>query len=223
MLKKIIPLILMVASVLFVSSCQKEDEDAAFVPSASSSKAVVAVVPVIDNSHSDVSWSLSEEFTYAIYDRLAQKNQLFLIEAQKVRSLTKKLPENCNPFDQDLQWVKKIFSEDDFVVFLELVDHQETPILGQRKSSPRDCAAELNMTMRVRVLDIREAEPKIVLQELIHDSHHIPKQFTRFNFTQVAWGETTYSISPLGLAHAQFSKEIANRVTDYILIAKNKK
>jgi len=222
MLKKMIPLTVIAAAAFLASSCQKQNEETTFVPS-SSSKAVVALVPVIDNSHHDLSWSLSEEFTYSIYERLAQKNQLYLIEEQKVRSVSKKLPENCNPFDQDLQWVKKAFSENDFVVFLELVDHQENSIRGQRKSSPRDCPAELNMSMRIRVIDIRESEPKIVLQELIQDSHHIPKQFTRYNFNQVAWGETSYSISPLGLAHAQLSKEIANRITEYILIAKNKK
>ena len=140
-----------------------------------------------------------------------------------IPTITKKLPESCNPFDQDLGWVKKVFSEDDFVVFLELIDHEEATITGQRKSSLRDCPAELNMTMRLRVIDNRAAEPQIILQELLHDSHHIPKQFTRFNFTQVAWGETSYSISPLGLAHAQFSKEIATRINEYILLSKNKK
>jgi len=216
MFKKMI-LFSLIASLCALSSCYKHNQDTALAPSSSFSKPVVALVPVIDNSHSEISWNLSEELTSTIHERLAQKNQLHLIEPQKIYSITKKLPESCNPFDQDLAWVKKNFSEDEFVIFLELVDHEEVAITGQRKSSPRDCPAALNMTMRIRVIDNRDAQPKIILQELIHDSHHIPKQFTRFNFTQVAWGETSYSISPLGLAHAQLSKEIAKRVSEYIL------
>lgn len=73
--------------------------------------------------------------------------------------------------------------------------------------------------MRVRVFDLRGKEPKIVLQELIHDSHFIPRQFTQANFYQVPWGHESFSISPIGLAHAEFTKEISSRLEDYILMA----
>jgi hypothetical protein len=75
------------------------------------------------------------------------------------------------------------------------------------------------MSVRVRVIDMRGKQPKIVLQELIHDTHHIPRQFTRANFYQVAWGKESFNISPMGLAHAQLTKEIASRLEDYILLA----
>jgi len=74
----------------------------------------------------------------------------------------------------------------------------------------------------VRVLDLRTPEPKIVLQELIHDVHFIPRQFTQSNFHQIAWGQAGYETSPLGIAHEELTKEISLRLEDYIIHAMNR-
>ena len=78
------------------------------------------------------------------------------------------------------------------------------------------------MTARIKVVDLRSEKPQIVLQELIQDTHFIPKRFSRFNYEQVIWGQENYNLSPLGLAHSALSKEIARRVEDYILLANGK-
>jgi hypothetical protein len=188
--------------------------------SAQTPKPIVAVVPVIDNTNNTYDWSLSDEFSSGIYYRLSQQDHVFLVDAPHVRAKTKKLVEGQNPFGPEFSWVKKAFHGDEFVVFLELVEHQEVLKQDRKKPSAQEnCAADLNMSMRVRVFDLRDAEPKIVLQELVHDTHFIPRPFTRVNFHQVPWGDASYSISPMGLAHAEFTKEIASRLDDYILMA----
>ncbi len=183
-------------------------------------KPIVTVVPVIDSTKNDLPWSLSEEFTSSVDYRLARNNGLFLVDPVKARAAVKKMKSDQNPFGTDISWVKRTFTDEEFVVFLELVEHDE--VLRQDRKKPADpkfCSADLNISMRVRVFDLRGTEPKVVLQELLHDSHFVPRQFTHVNFYQAPWGEETFSISPMGLAHTEFTKEVASRIEDYILLS----
>ncbi|MDR2539483.1 MAG: hypothetical protein LBC45_02560 [Chlamydiales bacterium] len=180
-------------------------------------KPIVAIVPVINSTEEDSIWNLSEEFTYCITNQLAQKNHLSLINLDKT---TQGPVLGLNPFGQDISWLKKVFSHHGFVVFLELVEHNEAVRQDDKQIiDSKKCSAELLMTMRVRVFDLQKNEPKVVLQELVHESHFIPRPFTRSHFQQEKWGHEMFAISPMGLAHAQFIKHICNRLEDYILLA----
>ena len=104
---------------------------------------------------------------------------------------------------------------------LSLFEHNEAarvPHTAQiTTSNIQNCSADLNITIRLRIVDLRPFEPKIILQEMIHDTHHIPRQFTRANFYQVSWENEHFHISPLGLAHAELVKDLCNRLEEYIL------
>lgn len=194
-------------------------EDSMQQTQTASLKPIVAIVPVIDHTE-DADWNLSDEFTYCINHQLAQKNHLFLVDLDKTRAITQQFILTQNPFGQDISWLKKTFSSQEFVVFLELVEHNEVARQDNKKLvDSAKCSAELLMTMRIRVFDLRKDEPKVVLQELVHASHFIPRPFTRSNFQQEKWGHEMFTISPMGLAHSQFVKHICNRLEDYILLA----
>ncbi len=182
-------------------------------------KPIVTVIPIVDSTENDLPWNLSDELTSAIDYQLARNNNLYIIEPAKARAALKKIKGTQNPFGTDISWIKTTFTDEEFVVFFELVEHEE--VLRQDKKKPIDpqyCSADLNISMRVRVFDLRSQQPKVVLQELVHDSHFVPRQFTHVNFHQALWGEDSFSISPMGLAHKEFTKEIATRVEDYILL-----
>jgi hypothetical protein len=201
--------------------CQHaQNNQAAAVQEQPLAKPIVAVVPVIDHSHSELGWNLSEELTHSISARLLKHDQIYLANPEKVQASVRKLKETQDPFSSNLSWVKRAFSQNEFVVFMELVEHKEYPL--HTESDSQDSPAELSIAMRVRVVDIRGSEPKIVLQELLQDSQHIPRQFTRANFDQVPWGADTFDISPVGMAHAQLTKELASRLEDYILLSEQR-
>ncbi len=207
----------LVLSLLAAGCAQRDPDSQAMYDKEGRVKPVVALVPLIDRTKSDLPWNLSDELTSAIYNRLALKNKMRLIDSRKMQSSIKKLNAHQNPFSDELGWVKNIFNEEEFIVFLELVEHEEIPVSSQTPSDPQNLPAELNISVRVRVLDLRSEQPKVVLQELIHESHYIPMQFNRYNFYQIAWDKDGFSISPIGLAHAQMIKEISARLEDYIL------
>lgn len=203
--------------ILLYSCSSRSGEEQSLFYDDGKPKPVVALVPVIDRSGHDLPWDLSDEFTLSVKDRLLQKQDLFLTYPSKTL-----LQNEVNPFGADLAWMKASFPKKEFVVFMELIEHKEVPVFGKTESLPEDSPAELKMSVRLRVVDLRGQTPKIILQELIHDAQYLPKQFTRYNFFQIPWGKESYSITPLGLAHAKVVKEIASRVEDYILIAKAK-
>ncbi len=207
---------------LIAGGCDDSSQNSsqAYHQSQSQAKPVVSIVPVIDNTNSRYSWNLSDEISCSIYNRIAERNRMIVNKSSSVRDKAKHITEGQNPFGPDISWTKKLFPGDPFVVFLELVKHEEVPQQNRRKpTDPQNCSADLNMSMRIRVIDLRGNEPKVVLQELVHDSHFIPRPFTQDNFFQVAWGDDCFNISPVGLAHAEFTKEIASRIEGYILMA----
>ena len=195
------------------------DTQTAFQSAHSPSKPLVTLVPVINSTQAQVEWNLSDELSSEIFYQLSQSKELALVAPNRVRTTVKKLKNEQNPFGTDILWVKQAFATDQFVVFLELTEHDEVLRQERKKiSAPEECAADLNMSMRVRVFDVRGEEPKVVLQELIHDSHFVPRPFTHVNFYQTSWEDDNFAITPLGLAHAQFTKEISSRLKEYILL-----
>jgi len=60
-------------------------------------KPIVAIVPVIDRTINNISWSLSEEMTAAIHERLANRGSIYLVDNKKVENNVKKMAGN-NPF-----------------------------------------------------------------------------------------------------------------------------
>ena len=119
--------------------------------------------------------------------------------------------------------MKQEFDAHEFAVFLELVEHEMVSISRDKTASfPQEIPQNLKMGVRVRVIDLRGAAPKIVLQEMIRDSYYIPKTLIPTDYNAVVWGSEEYMKSSMGIAHTHIAQEIANRVSDYILLAKSR-
>ena len=198
---------------LFLGGCRSDNNSAtALIQQPVITRPIVAVVPVLDRSRHELSWNVSHELTAAIRQRLAQHETLYLLDEDQVYAMTRKAAHAQDPFGLETAWIKKGYPQNEFVSFFELVDHQEIPF-----STEEDSPAVLNVSMRVRVIDLRGETPQIVLEEIVEQSHHIPKQFTRNQVNQVPWGDEMFAISPLGIAHEKLCQELASRVEDYIL------
>jgi hypothetical protein len=212
----------LLAPLAFVSTgCQKDSNEQTAYQSRPEIRPCVTLVPVINNTKIDETfvWSLSDEFTSSIFSCLSQ-GPLYLESLPKVREMVKKCKEPQNPFGTDVSWIKKAFEKEQFVVFLELIKHEE--ILKKpnaQEIDPKSCSADLLLSMRIRIFDLRKEQPQVVLQEIVNGSHFIPRQFTTINFEQTPWGDDNFNFSPLGLAHWEFTKEIASRIEDYIGLA----
>lgn len=187
------------------------------------SKPIIALVPVFDRSGAEFSWSLSEEFTDHLRQVFLKKNNFYINTPEQINTEIGALSEANDPFAKDISWVSNAFKKEEFVVFTELVEHDIHPKRGKGsffdKFTP---SCEISLTMRVRIFDLRGDEAEIVLQELIHQSHLIPKPSDPSQQNPDQWKKFTFSITPLGLAHSQFVKEVSKRIEDYILLSKSR-
>jgi hypothetical protein len=205
-----------VALTLLLGGCGQEQTSTALIEEPLSTRPIVAIIPVIDHSRHDLSWNISHELTQSIRQRLTQHDRLYLLNEDQVYAMTRKSAQD-DPFGLETLWIKKAYSQNEFVAFFELIEHREMPIITTEGSNQEN-PAQLDITMRVRVFDLRSERPRVVLQEIVEQTHHIPRQFTRNQFNQVPWGDEMFEISPLGLAHEKICQEVASRVEDYILL-----
>ena len=214
----------MCALVLLTGCYKKSSTDVTSVAEGINIHPIVALVPVIDSSKSDLPWNVSEELSDLIFRRLAKQDKFYLTSPQKVTMQVKRVNSSQEPFSLDLTWIRRAFSGSEFAVFVELFEHVEKhrieQLLPVSHVNLKESSADLNISVRVRAVDLRGPYPKIALQEIIHETHHIPRQFTRENFYQVSWKNENFGISPLGIAHDDLVKTIASRLEEYILRAK---
>ncbi|PIS03019.1 MAG: hypothetical protein COT85_03040 [Chlamydiae bacterium CG10_big_fil_rev_8_21_14_0_10_42_34] len=177
-------------------------------------KPSVAVASMLDTTTFDASWSLSEELTDGVMNLVSNKGQIFVHARQES-------PFTDNPFGTDLSWMKREFHSEEFVAFLELVEHDFVPV--KTKGVPlQEASSNLNMSVRLRVVDLRHATPRIVLQEMIRDSYFVPKTLIPNDYSVDVWGTEGFRKTPMGIAHAQLVQDIASRISDYILLAKSR-
>jgi hypothetical protein len=203
---------------LVLGGCRKEDHGkTSLIETAIPQRPIVAIVPLLDHSRSNLNWDLSQELSETLRHRLAQKNHLYLVGESSFPNAQKYLTAR-DPFEVDTSWITKAFHDQEYVVFTELMEHLEAPITALKND--QDSPAELHLSVRVHVFDLREKTAKVILQEIVEQSHHIPRQFTKNQFSQVKWGDEAFDVSPLGIAHDSLCKEVATRIEDYILSGK---
>ncbi len=176
------------------------------------SKPVVTIAPVVDSTSSELPWSLSEEFSSLVHSNINNKKALFVAPKTEADNL---LSSNDNPFASDIKWVKERFNPNEFIVFLELIKHDTSAVKDTN-------ATNLNMSMRVRIVDIRGSEPKVILQESINESYYISKHASPTNYNNTCWGSNEYENSRMGMAHKHLAEEIVNRINDYVTLAKSR-
>ncbi len=209
------PVSLLVLSV-FAIGCTRSSDLMTRYHEDGRAKPVAFIAPMIDTASFDAPWSISEELTSMIVSQIGGTGKIYIVSKEDDSF-------GETPFGQDLSWVKKEFPSEEFAVFLELVEHELSPASkGKKNLSPHEVSFNLNMAVRLRVIDTRGQTPKIVLQEIVKDSYFIPKTLTPTDYVTACWGSAEFHKTPMGIAHSQITKEIASRVSDYILLAKSR-
>ncbi len=208
---------------LFLAGCQNnQGKDFCRFHEDGKAKPVVAMIPIIDSTSFDMSWSLSDEFTSILRKRMSLKDTLFVSQYDE----TKTISYAQEPFGADISWASSTFDSNEFIVFLEFLEHEIVPDKKYSSSAEslgnEKIAKNLNMSARIRIVDIRNKTPKIILQEVIKDSYFISKNLLQPNYEVSSWGTNEYLATPLSMAHMQFAKNIVERISDYILIAKSR-
>ncbi len=187
-------------------------------------KPTVVLVPMIDSTSYDIPWSLSDEFLSLVQNDIEQLGELYLLPKEEYESAKTK---GESPFATDLGWIKEAFASNEFIVFTEMVEHADIPANLQNNEMGsladfQETSYNLNMKLRVRIIDNRGARPKVILQEYITNSYFVPKNLIRSDYNKVIFGTTEYNSTPMSIAHTVLASELVKRISDYILLAKSR-
>lgn len=183
-----------------VSSCGKTKEEPPSPSTTAFTIPKVVFLPLHDHAKHKMSWNISEEISKLISERIEKQDKLMLVKPKNHSKLISPL----SNFDH----IKEVFQGNDFVIFMELIEHQELL---------KESSKHLEISLRLQIIDLKEIPPKVILREVVHDSHFMPDQTY---FTQVSWKEEGYEVSPVGMAHLHFAKKTAKRIEEIILLAK---
>ncbi|SCA59020.1 Uncharacterized protein AB751O23_BZ_00030 [Chlamydiales bacterium SCGC AB-751-O23] len=186
-------------------------------------KPKVALVPVTYGENFTYPWDLSKELTEDIRQEVQQQSILYLPnESEFSQHLSLRSSDMVGPHSPLL---KSLRQDHDFVVLVDLLEHSEEPYRGQSVKPVYTVYGEavtvLKMALRVTIFDVRESIPKSILQEIVHSNHMISRDGANTNYHKVIWKTDAYKISPFGLAHSRLSKEVANRLNQYISVARS--
>lgn len=174
----------------------------------------IALIPMVDSSGADVPWSLAQEMTLGVRYQAMDSGELYLLSrAEMLDGLGK--TQNINLFGDDLSYTKG-FCNADFVVALELIEHQEECYDKCKHGCPLNLSGYvLVMKARLRIIDVRCQEPRVLLQEIVKLDQSIPRYLTsNRGFNLIPYGCETYPQSPLALAHRGFQDLIVRRIEE---------
>ncbi|MEM7174723.1 MAG: CT253 family lipoprotein [Chlamydiota bacterium] len=186
-------------------------------------KPMITLIPVFDMSEAKTGWSLSEEFTDHLRQRLLKTNRFYLNTPEEINPIITQLTPENNPFSTHPDWIDETFAEREFVVFTEIVEHDIHPKqVANRFFDKLTPSSELTLTMRIRVFDLRKSQRRVILEELISHNYLVSNPKGLPEKSPDYWQKISFTVSPLGMAHAQLAKEVTKRVEDYILLAQSR-
>lgn len=186
-------------------------------------KPKVALVPILQQNSFPYPWDLSRELTENIRSEVLELGSLFL--PAEVSYMNRLSTYSGDVLSLDPALLESLRQDHDFVAFLELLEHSEERYKGQPIKPVYTVYGEvanlLKITMRLSIYDLRGSTPKQVLSEIVHSNHMISKEGAETDYHKVLWQTDAYKTSPYGLAHSRLSKEVADRMAQYITVARS--
>ncbi len=182
-------------------------------------KPKVAMVPVYDKSHAEMPWNLSHELTEAFEEKIFLSGKFYMTTDFEMLGVNRLPLQEINPFLDDISWLGEVDTGTEFIIFIELVQHNLTPTNGESGFKLFQTYS-LDVAMRIKVIDLREKKPKVILQELVQGNYYIPWRFSSIDYQKGGWNKKAFALSPIGMAHGKIIKRIAKQVEDYIMLAK---
>jgi hypothetical protein len=204
---------------LLCGGCTRNYRDTTLYQLSGRQKPIVAVLPVIDNtSENNLRWDLSRELTDEIRKRVYDSKKIYLLRDGGNLEIAKQLS-TPNPQAISTTAIANLGAAE-FAVVAEIIEQDEEPYGINRASLDHPVRAEvgsvLSLALRVRVIDVRHEEPKVVLQEVLDHDYVIARAYMNCDYAKMPWGTEAYTRTPMGMAHSRLIRELVSRVEAYI-------
>lgn len=200
---------------LFCAGCAPTYRDTTLYQRCGSQKPIVAVLPVIDmtTKESPLTWDLSRELTDEIRKRVYDSKKIYLLREGGSREIAKMLT-TPNPQAISSSVISNL-RDADFAVVAEIIEHEDVDHL-QLKPKVADVGSLLSLALRVRVIDVREEKPKVILQEVLDNDFLVSRAYLNWDYSKTPWGSEAFACTPMGMAHNRLIRTLVSRIEAYI-------
>jgi hypothetical protein len=168
-------------------------------------------------------WDVPQELTKDIRTYLMQDGRLFLPPMGQVQKTLAVSDAKELGSSRDLMPFLN-FQPAHFVVLLQLVEYKQVPYeRGKIKPlyianlSP-DKAMVLMIKLRLKVVDIRGNEPKLIRQEIFESNHVIAKN--AMIESRGLFGTPSFGASPIGMVNARVVRDVSTKIESITCLQK---
>lgn len=186
-------------------------------------KPKLALIPVVDSSDCGLPWDVAKEITQGIHDHLMDTGEFYVPSPEEIGPIWAKT-DQIDFFGNDLSYAGD-FHNTDFIVALELLENTTntcdscSPDVKPRKQlymKNRD----LMTRVRIKIIDIRCAVPRIVLYEVFKTCYSLTPSKNAINCEEIPWGCEGYANTACGIAHERLVRNLTARLEEVIWSAK---
>ncbi|HEV8052759.1 MAG TPA: hypothetical protein VGP47_09700 [Parachlamydiaceae bacterium] len=169
-------------------------------------KPKVALMPIIDSSQSQLPWDFSEEISEGIYYELMSSGELFAVSPREMGAGWMK-KDSIDFFACEDYSYAADFNNTDFIVSMEIIGRSLMPSPG--------CTQTMCVRIRIKILDIRYCEPKVVLYEVFQTTYTGIEKDCGVE-GGICWNTESYPRSFCGLGHQRVIRCLAQRLEEVI-------
>lgn len=192
---------------LICSACMQAPEPdiyASYTSRGGPAPATIAIAPLLDRANCNLPWSVSAEITNGVREQMADSYGIYVLPREKTDPVFDRIPVE-ELYGREATGAARLQGTD-FLLLMELMSHTEVPY--QRKQ----------LQLRLRILDLRGEEPRLVLQEIIHNKLTVNKglSWKEVDYALVKWPSDDYLRTPVGRAHARLARDVAKQVEHYV-------
>ena len=208
MMKRLI--LTVAAAALVCGGCARHYGDTSLYQISGRQKAVVAVLPVINQVVlADIPWDLSQELTDEIRKKVYESNRIYLHREPSSLEVAKLL---SVPNHQVIsRAATESLGDAEYVIVTEIIEQKEKAFRARS-----ELGALMTCALRVRVLDLRQSTPKVILQEVLDKDYVVARPYMYCDYNKMAWGTEAFNYTPMGIAHSRLVRELVGRVEAYI-------
>ncbi|MBS0654697.1 MAG: hypothetical protein JSR46_02875 [Verrucomicrobia bacterium] len=179
-------------------------------------KPSLTLLPIYDTTGGSAGSNFSTELYHSIYSRIRSKGVLFIPPQQNMKRILASMQGQNLYASSDLSLLKR-FSGTDYICLMEVVDYRTAPYKrGTIKplyiaDLPEEKACVLSIEVKLKIVDMRSATPKVVRQEVVESNHMIS--------TTAFEGNSTAHGSSLEQVQSRLARDLTDKIEETLCSA----
>jgi hypothetical protein len=204
---------------LLVTSCAPRYKEYFAYTDEGFEKPKVAILPVLNSSKAVLNSDISDEIIFGLRNSICSMDKLFPLPQSDVNAAAA-LIGDAHYFTPDVSpW--KGFLNAHYAIVMEVSQHKIVPFEKGAFSNlyPTNGGHSnqvLAIKVRLRILDVKYNQAKLVLDEIVESNHMMPWGFDQAVNKECSFDSPYYANTPFGMAHNRLIWQLSSRIHQVI-------